>query len=177
MIFAPLRLCENIPLCQMLTRKLATTNDIEPVFQLYMDPQSNPYLTYDSMDLESFRKIFNEIIPTQTLYVVEREGEIVGTYRLIRKTHRQRHTWYLGGFAIDSKLKGQGIGTKVLEDIKKFAPGEGIRRIELTVDINNHNAIALYKKAGFEIEGVVRKSYMTSKSDDLFDEYLMAMIL
>ena len=161
----------------MLTHKLATTNDIEPVFQLYMDPASNPYLTYDLMDLESFRKIFNEIIPTRTLYVVEREGEIVGTYRLIQKAHRQRHTWYLGGFAINNKLKGQGIGTKVLEDIKKFAPGEGIRRIELTVDINNENAIALYKKVGFEIEGVVRKSYITSISDEFLDEYLMGLIL
>ena len=161
----------------MLTHKLAVTNDIEPVFQLYMDPVSNPYLTYDTMDLESFRKIFNDIITTRTLYVVEREGEIVGTYRLIRKTHRQAHTWYLGGFAIDSKLKGQGIGTKVLENIKQFASGEGIRRIELTVDINNHNAIALYKKVGFEIEGTVRKSYITSTSDEFLDEYLMGLIL
>ena len=65
----------------------------------------------------------------------------------------------------------------MLQHIKEDALNQGITRIELTVDINNSAAIALYKKLGFEIEGTVRESYTVAGTGKLYDEYLMSVIM
>lgn len=155
--------------------RLANANDFESVYDLYMDQDSNPFLTYDTMPKESFQKIFDGLLPTRTLFVTLAGSEVVGTYRLIQKTDRQKHTVYLGGFSIKGSWKGRGIGTRMLEHIKQTAAADGKKRIELTVDIHNQAAIRLYEKLGFEKEGYIRKSYII---DGIFyDEYLMAVVM
>ena len=44
------------------------------------------------------------------------------------------------------------------------------------MDVSNAGAIALYKKMGFEIEGIVRNSYKLSSTNKFYDEYLMAVL-
>jgi RimJ/RimL family protein N-acetyltransferase len=156
---------------------LASEKDFNAVYDLYMDESSNPYLTYDPMSREAFQSIYNGLLKTETLYVVEKDNEIIATYRLIPKSDRQAHTYYLGGFAIRKKMQGQGLGKEILSAIKKSAIEKGKKRIELTVDINNMPAIALYEKMGFLIEGVVRKSYRVAATGEYYDEFLMALIL
>lgn len=160
-----------------LVHRLASLQDLNAVYDLYMDESSNSYLTYDPMDRPEFRKIYDELLKTETLFVVEENGEIIATYRLIPKENRQAHTVYLGGFVIKSGLKGRGIGTRVLTHVKNNAASEGIKRIELTVDLKNEPAINLYKKIGFEIEGIVRMSYKLKATGQYYDEYLMGLIL
>ena len=87
---------------------------MDALYKLYMDEQSNPYLTYDHMDKKEFEKIYYEVLPSGSLYVVEIAGQVIGSYRLIPKSHRQSDTIYLGGFVVDPSFKGQGIGTKML---------------------------------------------------------------
>jgi RimJ/RimL family protein N-acetyltransferase len=45
------------------------------------------------------------------------------------------------------------------------------------VDKYNTRAINLYKKAGFEIEGTIQRSYKLSQSNEYYDEYLMGLLL
>jgi ribosomal protein S18 acetylase RimI-like enzyme len=111
------------------------------------------------------------------LFIADLNKERVGTYRIIRKTYRQADTVYLGGFAINSSHKGQGIGTQILNHIKDDAKSKGIKRIELTVSVNNEHAIKLYKKSGFEIEGYIRMSYKLKSTGAHYDEYLMGLII
>jgi putative acetyltransferase len=160
-----------------MKQRLARPDDFEKVYDLYMEEEANPYLTYDSMPKDAFKTIYNSVLSTNTLYVVEVDSEILATYRLIPKTDRQAHTLYLGGFTIHSKFRGKGWGIKILEQIKKTAHGEGKIRIELTVDIHNTSAIGLYEKAGFRVEGTLSKSYKMSSTNQYYDEYLMAVIL
>lgn len=155
----------------------ATVNDLNAVYELYMDKDANPFLTYDPVSKAEFRIIFDELLFTKTLFVVELNNSVIGTYRLIRKTHRQADTVYLGGFAVRTSHKGQGLGTTILDHIKQQATSQGIKRIELTVDLHNEPAISLYKKTGFEIEGTIRKSYKLESTGQYYDEYLMAFIL
>ena len=68
-------------------------------------------------------------------------------------------------------------GSKILSAIKQQCKEVGKIRIELTVDVDNMAAIGLYKKAGFETEGIVKKSYRLSSTDRFYDEYLMACFL
>ena len=155
----------------------ATLNDIDAVYELYMDKVANPYLTYDEMEKEKFVDIFVGLLQTTTLFVVELDDEIVSTYRLIPKQNRQAHTWYLGSFTVKNSMQGRGLGLQVLEHIKGIMIQHKKRRIELTVDVNNDAAIHLYKKAGFVIEGQIKMSYRRSDTNEYYDEFLMGITI
>lgn len=160
-----------------MTHRLASSEDFETIYDLYMEESANPYLTYDPMSKQDFTKIYNGLLKTETVFVAEDEGTIIATYRLIPKTDRQAHTVYLGSFTIKKDFQGKGFGKKILEDIKANASKQHKVRIELTVDINNTAAIALYTKAGFDMEGRIRKSYTLAATNEYYDEYLMAVLL
>ena len=166
-----------VPEAFILTHRLATETDLDSIYDLYMDQKSNPYLTYDLMDKKDFQLIYHRVLTERSLYAVTLEKEVVASYRLIRKRDRQAHTVYLGGFVVADQMKGLGIGSKILNDIKISAVNQGLKRIELTVDILNKPAINLYTKIGFEIEGHIRKSYTRSPGNEYYDEYLMGLIL
>jgi len=160
-----------------MIHRQADSKDFEAVYDLYMDEYANAYLTYDPMKKEEFKPIFGSVLQTRTLYVVERDGEIIATYRLIPKTDRQQHTVYLGGFTIKNGWQGKGVGSKILSAIKDECQKNNKIRIELTVDVENIAALNLYKKLGFQIEGTVRKSYRLSRTNQFYDEYLMSVLL
>ena len=96
---------------------------------------------------------------------------------MIPKSDRQVHTYYFGGFAIKKNLQGQGLGKEILSAVKKSAMEKGKKRIELTVDITNMPAIALYERMGFLVEGVIKQSYKLAATGEYYDEFLMALIL
>jgi RimJ/RimL family protein N-acetyltransferase len=155
----------------------ADLKDLAAVHELYMDPSCNPFLTYDPMDLSSFENIYTELLISKTLFVAELKGEVAGSYRLIPKTYRQASTVYLGGFVIKPSLKGRGFGSAMMQHIKSDVTQKGYKRLELTVDLKNKAAIALYVKSGFEFEGRLRMSYQYNNEGPYYDEYLMAVIL
>lgn len=159
----------------MITR-LAGNEDIQCIYDLYMEPDANPYLTYDPMPMKDFIPIFKELLDSQTLFVSEIDNEIVASFRLIPKLYRQSHVCYLGSFVVKKNKNGKGIGTSVINEIIHYAKEHGKSRIELTVDLHNLPAIHLYKKAGFEIEGIVRNSYRLKSTGKFYNELLMAYV-
>jgi ribosomal protein S18 acetylase RimI-like enzyme len=58
------------------------------------------------------------------------------------------------GIGVLAAYRGQGIGKKLMQAAIQQAEQKGLTRIELTVREQNKPAIALYKKLGFEEEGV-----------------------
>lgn len=160
-----------------LSYRLVEKEDVRSVFDLYMEPTANPFLTFDPMPFEKFIPVFDDMFNEKNLFVVTSESNIVATYRLIRKTHRQSHVLYLGGFTVNGERKGRGLGYEILEHIKDEARVNSIKRIELTVDTKNRRAISLYRKVGFEIEGNLRNNYRLASDEKLYDEYVMALLL
>jgi|SRR5687768_6046859 RimJ/RimL family protein N-acetyltransferase len=160
-----------------MIHRLASAQDFENIYDLYMEESANPYLTYDLMSKQDFTIIYAKLLETGTVFLVENKKMVIATYRLISKTDRQAHTVYLGSFTIKKDFQGRGFGGRILEHIKAYTSKQHKIRIELTVDINNAAAIALYKKSGFDVEGQVRKSYRLSTTDEYYDEYLMAVLL
>ena len=61
------------------------------------------------------------------------------------------------GMGLIPDFRGQGIGTKLLTEALKHAKKIGLEKVELQVNIANAAAIALYKKLGFEQEGIIKK--------------------
>jgi ribosomal protein S18 acetylase RimI-like enzyme len=64
------------------------------------------------------------------------------------------------GVGLLPQFRGQGIGTKLTKKALAAAQAFGLHRVELTVREHNSGAIELYKKEGFEIEGVQRDAVL-----------------
>lgn len=69
---------------------------------------------------------------------------------------RLSHRGFLG-MGLLTEFRGQGTGSRLLETALKHAKDCGLEKIELNVYTTNTPAIALYRKFGFEDEGLIKK--------------------
>jgi RimJ/RimL family protein N-acetyltransferase len=96
--------------------------------------------------------------PNHIILVAEMNSKIVGLLDF-SNGHRQRisHTGEFG-MSVEKTFRDQGIGSLLLKVLIEWAAkSETIEKIGLSVHNNNERAIALYKKMGFEIEGVRKR--------------------
>ncbi|WP_237151566.1 GNAT family N-acetyltransferase [Oryzibacter oryziterrae] len=98
-----------------------------------------------------------ENLPPDNLHVVaELDGTIVGNAVLDRHGGRRRHVASIG-MGVDDAYVGRGIGTALLAALIEAADNWlDIVRLELTVYPDNQPALSLYKRFGFEHEGLHR---------------------
>ncbi len=85
------------------------------------------------------------------------EGKLISAVGVVgNQRMRRRHSCLLGISVIGS-AQGRGVGTAMMKAITEYADKwTTFTRIELTVFADNSNAISLYKKFGFEEEGLLR---------------------
>ena len=57
---------------------------------------------------------------------------------------------YLAEIAIDSELRGQGIGKRVVCDVIGYAKSKGYKRVTIDADFRNVQAKKLYERIGFK---------------------------
>lgn len=106
--------------------------------------------------------------------VAECNGRVVGGISLQWFQGRRAHVGALG-MSVHDEFQGRGIGGKLLDAVIDLADNwYNLRRLELDVYVDNEPAIALYRKAGFIIEGTHR-SY-AYRSGVYVDAYAMARI-
>jgi RimJ/RimL family protein N-acetyltransferase len=78
------------------------------------------------------------------------------------------------GMGLLPEWRGRGLGQRLLEATLARARRSGFKRIELDVYADNLRAIALYEKAGFVREGLLRDATLI---DGVFrDAILMAIV-
>ncbi|PCR99508.1 GNAT family N-acetyltransferase [Lactococcus fujiensis] len=92
---------------------------------------------------------------------------VCGGYRRIRKT-----AYIVVGILQD--YQHQGIGHELFLELNQWAIEKEVQRLELTVRTDNTRAIALYRKNGFEIEGLRRRSMFID--GEFVDEFYMSKI-
>jgi RimJ/RimL family protein N-acetyltransferase len=111
----------------------------------------------------------------QTIFVVEEEEALVGYLAAIGGSYaRNRHEAYIV-VGIREAFTGRGLGTALFERLEAWAGEHSIHRLELTVMVHNTRGVGLYKKMGFEVEGVKRDSLFVDGK--YVDEYYMGKIL
>ncbi len=113
----------------------------------------------------------------QVVFLAENEQGLVGhlaAYYLYGRGSRVKHVVHIG-ISVLQEHWGKGLGTQLFEALEAWAKEAGIIRLELSVMTHNERGIALYKKMGFEVEGLKKASvYIKGK---YIDEHLMAKIL
>ena len=110
------------------------------------------------------------------VFVCEEDNELIGAIAGNRGiARRTRHSLYVV-IGVLQAWGGRGVGRALLEALEGWARSRGLHRLELTVDVDNRRAIALYEKCGFEREGVKRHSRRIEGrySDELYMSKLLA---
>ncbi|MGM0904447.1 MAG: N-acetyltransferase family protein [Bacillota bacterium] len=116
------------------------------------------------IDEAGFKKLIKE--DTASIFnpflVCEGNGRIVGFSRcegnqLKRLSHKVEF-----GVCVLKDFWGYGIGTNLLKETIRWADANKIKKITLNVLETNEKAIMLYKKYGFEKEGVLKKDKLLS---------------
>lgn len=123
---------------------------------------------------EAVRKWIENNAPGNLSLVVEQDGRIIGNGGFERYLGRRSHVAYLG-IGLHDDFHGRGIGSRLLREILAIADDWlNLKRIELTVYVDNAPALALYKRNGFEIEGT-HKAF-AFRGGSFADAYAMARI-
>lgn len=90
---------------------------------------------------------------SSVFYVAESEEKLVGFIAAIGShLKRKRHSAYLV-LGVLEEYQGQGIASKLFNQIFEWAKEVEITRLELTVIKDNMKAFNLYRKMGFVLEG------------------------
>jgi RimJ/RimL family protein N-acetyltransferase len=79
------------------------------------------------------------------------------------------------GMGLLPDFRGQGLGSRLMTAVFEHSKKIGLEKIELQVYTSNLPAIALYKKFGFEPEGLIRK--YRKLDGKYFDALAMAKFL
>ena len=124
------------------------------------------------LDVERDRRTFTEGIENATLFVAELDREIVGLIGL----HPAPYGVVDLGMQVRDGLRGQGIGSALLERGIQWAREHGAHKMTLQHWPHNEAARALYDKYGFEQEGYLRKHY-PRKNGELWDAVVMGLLL
>lgn len=97
---------------------------------------------------------------------------LVGMAGLHRHAGRRGHAGEIG-MAVHDEWTGRRVGTALMEAVVDYAERWlGVRRLELTVYVDNAPALALYRKFGFAVEGTLRGFAL--RDGALVDAYAMA---
>jgi len=78
------------------------------------------------------------------------------------------------GMGLLPEFRGYGLGNGLIRQTLAAARAFGLNRVELSVRENNEGAIALYKRVGFEIEGLQRNA---TKVDGAYENVVLMAIL
>ncbi len=113
----------------------------------------------------------------QGFIVAEDGGEVVGyAVARIEATFELRNLsiyrrCHLANLAVEPKKRKMGMGTKLLEEILRYARRKGAKEVYLEVRTKNASARRFYEKKGFIEKGFKKRYY----SDD--DAVIMALTI
>lgn len=131
-------------------------------------------------DAETWRSRLTQQATTQQSgelhLVAEVDGQVIASAGLnpVGPSLRRRHAMHLG-ISVSVPWQGRGVGSALMAALCDYADNwAGVLRIELGVYVDNERAQALYRRFGFEAEGVQRAHAM--RDGQLVDTLMMARL-
>ena len=105
------------------------------------------------------KEVLEELIREKSIFVAKQDGVILGyTAFWIWETNGAcsvpRKVLSINDFCVDEHARGQGIGTRMMEEVRILARAFGCTDLQLTVYPQNDAAVAFYQKCGFTIKSI-----------------------
>ena len=114
-------------------------------------------------------------LPMYLVAIEPKTDQLVGSISLGQQSRSRQHVAYIG-MAVHDDYHGQGIGSQLLQAVIDIADNWlNLKRIELSVFVDNAPALHLYEKFGFDIEGTLKK--YAFRAGNYVDAYTMARII
>lgn len=166
-----------------VTIRKANKSDAKDILEyIYMISRESDFLTFGqgefdkTIDQEEFF-IDNISKQNNALYIIaEIKGKIVGSLNFSGGTRpRIAHTGEFG-VSVSKAYWGQGIGFELIKCLIEWCKQSTIiRKINLRVRSDNYSAIHLYKKLGFNEEGVITRDFFIQNR--FYDSILMGLAI
>ena len=144
----------------MIKIRQAELSDAAAIFTIEQEAHISPW---------SEKLIAGSFSATHHNYLAELDGEIVG-YLF---TSLVAGELTLENICVAKKAQGQGIGGLLMKRLVQIADELVCFEIWLEVRASNSSAIALYKKTGFEQQGIRKNYYSKPDSQEKEDAILM----
>ena len=144
---------------ELILRKIDESNFVE-CFNLKLGENQDKFVSHPIRSLAQAYVYYNQCTP----FAIYKEDIMVGYVMVIYDYDDETYNiWHM---MIDEKYQNNGYGTKALElciDYIKSKPFGKSNDIILTCNIENYNAIHIYKKSGFKETGDIDDNEITMK--------------
>src|SRR4030042_1010103 len=144
----------------ILSFRLATPDDLEPVYEVYRNVclwLNDVCGITDQWERDLPKQDIEELVNSGQLYIALLQGEVAGGFKL----NEQDHHWendgkalYVHAFAVNRKFKGQGVGRAMLDWVVGEARRRGKQYVRLDCMNGNPRLKQVYADAGFEFWGI-----------------------
>ena len=140
--------------------RLATQFDADQILIVMNDAENSGFMLANrgerKLNPESIKKIIDNVKNAlkSGFFVAEEDDTLLG-YLIVRGENMERTNHRASiVIGVHSNSRGTGVGTALFEHVFEWAKQQQLHRLELTVIESNEQAKGLYKKMGFEVEGI-----------------------
>lgn len=114
---------------------------------------------FRNADISYPQEVLEELMKEKSIFVAKLNGVVVGyTAFWIWETNGTcsvpRKVMSINDFCVDEHVRGHGIGTQMMQELRILAQAFGCTDLQLTVYPQNDAAIAFYQKCGFTIKSI-----------------------
>ena len=106
----------------------------------------------------------------QCFMIAERDGEMIG---FVLAVPVDEGTMRILMLAVDELSRRMGVGTLLMEAVKRYAMHRRARAITLEVEVNNKDAQEFYRGLGFEIIGMIQDYYRDRSNAYVMKRFLL----
>lgn len=114
---------------------------------------------YRSMETVMPEKVFQELVDCEKVLVYTEKDRVTGLAIFWEKVvsggvHAYRKTVFVDTIAVLEGCRGKGIGSRLLDEIKRKAREQDCCGLELQVNARNQNARKMYQNYGFQEKSI-----------------------